>query len=522
MCTDTPEPLRVVLVHSTDSALPVWAARLIEWLHQDPAFLLVGRIEGHAPPPSQHAFSLILSLERMMHRGISGPVSTARAEKLLAELPVLSGDSEGPVADIALALSRRALSVAELSALVTEEWSLLMADAPPWLADRAIMQALSAGAPTIPLALMARTAREPEGQCILSAQYNIKPSAILMSAFLFDKAVPFVQRALKCRAFGREVDSGVTSSDQDRPTANTKPLPYPAKLLDAVARRLVDKARERLDRPADNWELHVGDSFPPKLELSTLTPLPRLSWMMADPFLLDHEGALYLFFEALDKKGGNAWIEVCRLNGSVLEPLGVALRCDYHLSFPQVFAHAGEIYMMPETQQTNRLEIWRATRFPLEWELHATALEGLVPADSCLFHEQGKWWLFSNLSDHHTFQEHSSALYLFEVDGPDLKKITPHRLNPIVIGSDVSRNAGSIFSVNGQLYRPSQNNSYGVYGYGLNLMRIDRLDARDYHETLTRRITPHDMKGAQGVHHVSFAQGRFVLDVYMNRSARAI
>lgn len=522
MFAETPKPLRLVLVHNADTTLPVWVARLIERLDQDPAFSLVGTIDGHARTSAQGGASLMLSLERLMQRSLSTPTSVSQAKRLMAGLPVLDDTNDGPVADIALALSGYSLSAEELERLVTEEWSLLMADAPPQLAERAVMDALSAGAPSIPLSLMKRTAAEPNNHCLLSAQYNIKPSAVLMCAFLQDKAVPFVQRALKCRSVGRAIDTGVTACPQDQRTVDMKNTPYPAVLISAVARRLVDKAREHLDRPTDNWELCVGEGLPPELDLTSLTPLPRLSWMMADPFLMEHEGALYLFFEALDKKGGNAWIEACRLNGSALEPLGVALHCDYHLSFPQVFAHAGEIYMMPETQQTNRLEIWRATRFPLEWELHATALEGLMPADSCLLQQNGKWWLFSNLSDHYTFQEHSSALYLFQVDGPDLKTVTPHRLNPVVIGSDVSRNAGSIFKANGYLYRPSQNNSFGVYGYGLNLMRIDRLDTQDYHETLIRRISPHDLENAQGVHHVSFAQGRFVLDIYRNRSARAL
>lgn len=512
-------PLRLALVHAAGAALPIWVARLIERLHNDPAFSLAGTIEGE-PAATGQGMPLLLSLERLAVNNVYRGSGAPNAEQLLAALPELGRTQGRPVADIALALSGSSLPASDLGKLVTEEWSLQMADAAA-SPETALMKALASGEPLIPLSLVARTAQAPDGKRILRAQYNIKPSAMLLFAFLCDKAVPFVQRALTCRAFGREIDTGVTLDPAPVPAAKVRSLPYPALLMKTVAQRLGDKLHERFSVSGDNWELHIGDGRPPTFGLSGMVALPRLHWTMADPFLIEHDGALFLFFEALDKPGGNAWIEVCRLNGNELEPLGAALRCDYHLSFPQVFSHAGEVFMLPETQQTNRLEVWRATRFPLEWELHATALEGLLPADSCLYRQNGKWWLFSNLSDHHAFQEHSSALYLFQVSGPDLKQVVPHRFNPVVIGSDVSRNAGGLFIADGQLFRPSQNNSYGVYGYGLNLMRIDRMDEQDYGETLVRKITPADLKGARGVHHVTFAQDKFVLDVYVNRPALA-
>ena len=513
-----PPPLRLAFILAPDAPLTDWVARLIERLHDDPSFTLVGTIAGQASAPAAGRPPLVLSMERMAQRALSRTVSTAAASRVLASLPVLTAGHGEPVADIALALTGHSSAGSETPGIAKEEWSVLIAGSPPHLAEHAAMKALSGGAPLVPLALMARVPGTPGEHCLFTAHYNIKPSATLMARFLRHKAVGFVLRALKCRAFGRDVDSGVARTNIP-PDPAGKASPYATILARSVTRRLVTTARTRLGRPADNWELRTGTGTPDKLDLSQLTPLPRLRWLMADPFLIEHGGEVYLFYEALERSGGNAWIEVARLKGAALEPLGVALRCDYHLSFPQVFAHGGEIYMMPETHQRDRLEIWRAKQFPLEWELHATALEGMLPADSSLLHHDGGWWLFSNLSDH-AYQEHSSALSLFRVDGPALKSVTPHRLNPVVIGSDVSRNAGGVFCVNGQLFRPSQNNSFGVYGYGLNLMRIDVLNAQDYRETLIRQITPGDLDGANGVHHVSFAQGQCVLDVYVDRAAR--
>ncbi len=523
MPNETALPLRVVIVCARKNALPAWVARLIEQLHADPRISLVGTLSGIAVTHTKSTSSAMLAVERLAMRFKSKPYSTELAESLLAELPVLDGMREqcsAPLADIALALTPQSLAQADLESLVSEEWSLLMANAPAHNAENAIMSYLANGAPLIPLTLKSRTAHQPKGKAVFTAQYNVKPSAILMSEFLLDKAVIFFQRALICRALHRDIDSGVEVGSYVRSAPVEDKVPgYAAQVLKAVVRRMKSALRESFGRPVVSWELRTGESSPEVMDLSDLTPLSQDQWLMADPFLFEHDGTLFVFYEVMDKQGGSARIDVGRLNGTTLEPLGEALRCDYHLSFPQVFAHDGAIYMMPETHETNRLEIWRATQFPLKWELHSTALEGKMPADSVLFQQRGKWWLFTNLSYDQAFLEHSSALYLFQVDGPALKKVVPHRLNPVVVGSDVARNAGGIISAGGELFRPSQNNSFGVYGYGLNLMRIDQLDMQDYRETLVRRVLPDELTGAMGVHHLSFSQGRFVIDVFVDRNA---
>jgi hypothetical protein len=284
---------------------------------------------------------------------------------------------------------------------------------------------------------------------------------------------------------------------------------------------LLKRAAGKLKRGSDQWRLQFAQATGISFDTGGLQEVPSMHNLMADPFLFEHAGALYVFYEAQGSRDEPAWIEVGRLDGEEFARLGEALRCPYHLSFPFVFAHEGDVFMIPETHQTNRLEIWRATRFPFEWELHATALEGQSPADSVLLRQDARWWLFTNLSRTERFSTHMNALYLFEVDGPEMRQITPHRLNPIVIGSNVARNGGSILSFDGVLYRPSQINARGVYGYGLNLMRIDVLDPENYHETLVRRITPQDIPGVHGVHHISFARDMVMLDVYLDKAGHA-
>jgi hypothetical protein len=172
--------------------------------------------------------------------------------------------------------------------------------------------------------------------------------------------------------------------------------------------------------------------------------------------------------------------------------------------------------MMPETHKSHRLEIWRCTEFPLKWELYSTALEGQSAADSILTRHGDTWWLFTNLSEFHAYEDHCSELYIFQVDGPALTQVTPHHNNPVVIGSTVARNAGRIFERDGKLYRPSQHNVHGVYGYGLNIMEIEELTLDTYRERCIRTIAPDFKAGLLGCHHFDAAGGRYVLDARLS------
>jgi hypothetical protein len=396
------------------------------------------------------------------------------------------------------------------------EWSLCFAGAadPSWVHMRASVREQ----PLVAVELLTRTADHPAPRVWRRTGFNPKPGTVLTGAFVAEKSVLFLMHTLQ---------------NPDLPNVNDPPLPrlaapglteslrYGSGFANTARKRATDALRQRAGRSPEYWQLATGTGDVTGLQPGQAVEIARSDFVMADPFLFEHQDQMWLFFEAMHPDSDAAWIAAGRLEGDHLVDTCIALKRDYHLSFPFVFRDAGDIYMMPETQQSRRLEIWRATDFPIGWTLHATAFEDQFPADSTLFKDaRGRWWLFTNLSDHHAFQDHSNALYLFSLSGPDLKDIVAHPANPVVIGSGQARNAGAIISQNGRLYRPSQNNSFGTYGYGLNLMEITRLDETGYDEHLVRAWTPADRAGSTGLHHLTVCNDRFVLD-FSRRGARA-
>ena len=83
----------------------------------------------------------------------------------------------------------------------------------------------------------------------------------------------------------------------------------------------------------------------------------------ADPFLFVHKEWLYLFYEEERLK---AKAPLCAKRTRDLkhwESLGVVLKEDHHLSYPNVFEHEGEIYMMPETRECDAVILYKSVNF---------------------------------------------------------------------------------------------------------------------------------------------------------------
>lgn len=508
-------PIQVVLVVEREQDMTGNQAFLIERLQADPKIDLVGKTLGavrRKDPALSVAVKAVLHGERLLMKHRILNYDTDPAKRILDKLPDRSKESEPEIFDIALALGADSLMPEALSTFRFGEWSISFAGAvdPSWIAVAPAVRT----EPRVKVEVLSRTAQNPDPVVLNETSYNTKPGAVLTGAFVAEKSNLLVLHTLWKFADRQPLKGGTKG-----PTPCPKPpnfgelLTYCSNFLSKAFQRIAERSRVRKNRGREFWRIARGLGDVTDFAPSNANDLPVKAHIMADPFLFEHDGEMWVFYEAMNADGGNGWIECARLSDKSEEPSFVALSRPYHLSFPFVFQEDGEIFMIPETQQSKRLEVWKATVFPTEWTLHATAFEGTQMAETSLFQaDDGQWWLFTNLSDHYAFQDHSSELYLFAVDGPDLNSITPHPSNPVVVGAYNARNGGAVIRQNGRLFRPAQNNSYGIYGYGLNLMEITRLDATGYEEQLVRQFTPADKPGSLALHHLSAAKGQYVFD----------
>jgi hypothetical protein len=282
-------------------------------------------------------------------------------------------------------------------------------------------------------------------------------------------------------------------------------------------RAVAAKALAKLPRGQRGvWKIALGQgdfSARTLAEATLFEPGPNA--FVADPFLFDRENKTFLIYEDYDLSRRKGVISCAQLTETGTEPSVLALQTDYHLSYPFVFEHDGGVFMIPETHQTKRVELWQAEDFPIKWRLVRTVLDGQSVADASLYHApDGQWWLFANIAAGRV-EEHNTRLCLFALDSPQLDGLRPHPLNPVVIDACGGRGAGNVHvDHQGRIIRPGQINRRGPYGYGLTMRQITTLSMTDYAEQEIASVTADDIDGATGVHHLSrLPDGRFAADI---------
>jgi hypothetical protein len=232
---------------------------------------------------------------------------------------------------------------------------------------------------------------------------------------------------------------------------------------------------------------------------------PPPGYFFADPFPFEHEGQEHLFFETYDyatRRGRIDWA-IVQPDGS-LGPIEPVLVCDYHLSYPFVFEHEGQIYMIPETAKANRIELWRAVEFPRRWSLAGPLVENINATDATLLQHDGRYWLFATVGENgaSTWDElhgfHSASLF-----GPWV----PHAASPLKMDGRSARPAGRFITSGGRLLRPAQDCSLG-YGKALVLNELELLDEARFQERTVRRFSPDWMPG-NTVFHTLNGSSRF-------------
>jgi hypothetical protein len=221
-------------------------------------------------------------------------------------------------------------------------------------------------------------------------------------------------------------------------------------------------------------EINIKNSPIFLLNSKRLDVFGRLPHTYADPFLINRNNELYLFYEIVNK-GGRGEIAAYRSRDlKEFENVGVVLRSSFHLSFPFVFEYNSAVYMVPESHQAGEVALYHFEDFPFGLTKLRTLLDGKY-VDSHLIHNEDRWFLFT------TFNEEELHVYVAE----DLfsGKFLPHKGNPITRDLKRSRSAGSVFRENGQLYRVAQDCSIR-YGGNTSLHKIIELSPVAYKECM--------------------------------------
>jgi hypothetical protein len=226
----------------------------------------------------------------------------------------------------------------------------------------------------------------------------------------------------------------------------------------------------------------------------------------ADPFLFEHEGRHHLFCEEvpLNAKRGVISHTELRLDGTPADPPTPVLRAPWHLSYPFLFAHEGEVFMVPETSAVHRVELYRAVVFPHTWEREAILLDDIDAVDATILAHDGRLWLFAGVAA--MGASSADELHLFWADTPR-GPWCPHLRNPVVSDVRCARPAGAIQRWGARIVRPGQDCSRR-YGGAISFRAIDVLNPTAYAEHEIDRLEPANVGDTRATHTYT-ADGRF-------------
>jgi hypothetical protein len=152
----------------------------------------------------------------------------------------------------------------------------------------------------------------------------------------------------------------------------------------------------------------------------------------------------------------------------------------------------GELFLLPETAEARRVDLYRFSRFPLEVELASSLVEEMALVDTTPVFLNDRWYFFTT-----TLQPFMETLLFWadRLDGAwDL-----HPCSPISRSVRNSRCAGNLFWRNGRLFRPTQDCSVR-YGYAIQVNEVTRLTPAEFEEHAVSYISPAWRAGLLGTH----------------------
>lgn len=338
------------------------------------------------------------------------------------------------------------------------------------------------------------------------------------------KTAHFAQRALS--ELHRSEGEWLRNWD-DRPAlppGYLEAVPAPPKTahgLASITRRIARRGLQKL-LYRDQWfiayRFSTEDRWYGDLRLYT-SLVPPADRLWADPFPVERNGRHFIFFEELvfaRGKGHIAVVEVDR-NGVCGTPLRVLER-DYHLSYPFLFEHGGELFMIPETGDNRTVELYRCVAFPHRWQLEKVLLSGSWFTDATLYNDGYRWWMFVNVGIEGG--EAHDELHLYYAHDP-LGQWLPHSCNPVKSDVRSARPAGRLYRLDGDLFRPSQICA-PLYGSGVSLNRITTLTTEAFAELEQECILPVQPKGLLGIHTLNRAGELCVVDGFTRRRRAGI
>jgi hypothetical protein len=210
-------------------------------------------------------------------------------------------------------------------------------------------------------------------------------------------------------------------------------------------------------------------------------PAPAGSYL-ADPFPLQQDGRSWLLAEQYRYGDNRGRLVITELDAGLKPGAWQVLATgEEHASFPYIFRHQGQLYLLPETCHRRSLDLYALDLPGARLRPLRRLLYGLDVADSVLFQQDGRFWVITSQRG----AGPGRSLALFHFDDLERGTLVPHPINAQHLYGEHphswGRCAGNPWWQDGHWLRPIHA-SRRLYGESIAWMRILELTPESFRE----------------------------------------
>jgi hypothetical protein len=222
--------------------------------------------------------------------------------------------------------------------------------------------------PSVGVTLQQLTPELDGGLIIDKAFFNRHWSVVNTNRTILEASVSILFKNI--RELQRGNYSPTSSMVYYNPIYKSPNFRYTLKYIVSFYTKLLSKVIERIGSKLfgiryNCWTLFIGKGDFMNSSLFRLKPIksPKNEFW-ADPFIINYKEENYVFFENYNYKTKKGKISCGIIKKQELVNITDVLDLDYHLSYPYIFKENRDIFLMPETNENNRLELYKCINFP--------------------------------------------------------------------------------------------------------------------------------------------------------------
>lgn len=235
------------------------------------------------------------------------------------------------------------------------------------------------------------------------------------------------------------------------------------------------------------------------------------SWT-ADPFVFEYNGEVYIFAEIYNFDRWQGCLGYCKLENGKFSKWKEIIIENYHLSFPNIQLEHGEIYIYPESEQSETFYRYKAIEFPDKWIKEKILINNRRLVDSVFFtHNHKKYFMTYDIN------KNPKELLLCNVKNGNIDIDNCKMINN---KDSEARLGGKILKINNDLIRVAQD-CEEFYGKSLKFYKFE-FDGTNYDEKLLKEVNASDInlnkKGKfYGIHTYNSSDNYEVIDLKINK-----